>query len=518
MLAVHYVLVAILCVYGSHRFYHTLRVNIKRKSTKALSDDSFTPRVTVQLPLYNEKFVVERAIDAVARLDYPPEKLQIQIIDDSTDDSVDIAARRIKFYKDQGLDISHVRRSKRTGYKAGALADAMAEVSGEFIAIFDADFIPAPDFLRRSIAQFKDPKIGVVQSRWTYLNEKTNVLTRVQGIMLDAHFGIEQPVRYQKDCFFNFNGTAGIWRRTAIEDAGGWSADTLTEDLDLSYRAQMKGWKFIYLKDLECASEIPANMCAFKVQQHRWAKGSIEVMKKLLVPIWKSTASRRVKIEATFHLTGNFSYMLMFIDSVFFLIPSVHIRENMGLNFIGWLDIPLFVLASVSHAWFFLYGQKILHGKILDKLALMPVLLATSIGLGVNNGRAVIEALLGHVTEFERTPKIGERTQVSQGSTRKTPRRYKALSTKWADWLELSLALFYTVNLLWAIGKGYWAVTPFLLLFALGFFYTGLLSVLTRRRQNKGTPVMKTPSDPKVFISVTDNEDQARQKVLKTTV
>ena len=250
------------------------------------------PQVTVQIPLYNEKFVVARIIDAVAKFEYPQSKLQIQVIDDSSDESVAIVAERVAYYKARGFDIDHVRRDNRQGYKAGALADAMDDVKGEFIAIFDADFIPNSDFLLKTIPFFKDEKVGLVQSRWTYLNTKTNALTKLQSIMLDAHFGVEQVTRYGQGLFFNFNGTAGVWRKAAIFDAGGWKSDTLTEDTDLSYRAQMRGWDFIYRPDICSPSEIPEDMKAFKVQQHRWAKGTIEVMKKLLPTIWASDMDR----------------------------------------------------------------------------------------------------------------------------------------------------------------------------------------------------------------------------------
>ena len=429
------------------------------------------PQVTVQIPLYNEKFVVARIIDAVAKFEYPKNKLQIQVIDDSSDESVAIVAERVAYYKARGFDIDHVRRDNRQGYKAGALADAMDDVKGEFIAIFDADFIPNSDFLLKTIPFFKDEKVGLVQSRWTYLNTKTNALTKLQSIMLDAHFGVEQVTRYGQGLFFNFNGTAGVWRKAAIFDAGGWKSDTLTEDTDLSYRAQMRGWDFIYRPDICSPSEIPEDMKAFKVQQHRWAKGTIEVMKKLLPTIWASDMTLKTKTEATMHLTANITYLLMFVDSLFFLLPSVHIREQMGPNLLAWLDIPIFAFASLSHAYFFLSGQKRLHGKVMDKLMIMPALLATSIGLGVNNGRAVIEALIGYKTGFARTPKRGD------GAHKRVQQNYQTHSQNWATMLELGLAGLYSGFLIWALYQSYWVVTPFLSLFAIGFFYTSLSSL-----------------------------------------
>lgn len=517
MLVSHYVLVAVLCVYGSHRIYHTL---LARKTQKkvTLGPSNYRPYVTVQAPMFNEKFVAKRIIDALVALDYPKDKLQIQVIDDSTDDSVAIIGQEVAYYKALGYNIQHLHRTNRQGYKAGALAEAMPHVSGEFIAIFDADFIPQPDFLLKAIPNFEDPKVGVVQSRWTYLNRSSNLLTRVQGVMLDAHFGVEQVARFETDAIFNFNGTAGIWRKDAITDAGGWLADTLTEDIDLSYRAQMAGWKFIYLRDLESPSEIPTDMGSFKVQQHRWAKGAIQVMKKLLRPVWKSSLSLHAKIEATFHLTGNFCYMLMFIDSVFFLIPSVHIRESLGFNFLGWLDIPLFVLASASHAWFFLYSQKLLYGRMSDKLSIMPVLLATSIGLGVNNGRAVMEALVGHVTGFERTPKVGEIAGRSPELGNNLTSYYKALSTRAFDYVEILLAIFYVVNLIWAISKNYWVVVPFLTIFAAGFFYTGILSLLTPRAAARIKRISPLNKDVLQETGTDTNINSETKPIVKATI
>jgi len=363
----------------------------------------------------------------------------------------------------------------------------MDDVKGDFIAIFDADFIPHADFLLKTVPHFNDPKIGLVQTRWTYLNTPKNMLTRLQSIMLDAHFGIEQVTRFGKKAFFNFNGTAGIWRKETIIDAGGWRADTLTEDTDLSYRAQIKGWDFIYRPDIGCPSEIPEDMSAFKVQQHRWAKGAIEVMRKLLPTIWAADIPRNAKIEATFHLTGNLSYLLMFIDSVFFLLPTVHIREQMGANALAWLDLPIFAFASLSHAWFFLSSQTRLYGRMRDKLIIMPALLATSIGLGVNNGRAVIEALAGYKTGFARTPKTGSNNSVDLQNS------YRVNSQKWSNYLELGLSALYTGFLIWAITQAYWIVVPFLALFAAGFLYTGLSSQLEIRRRNIARKMSVTP-------------------------
>lgn len=498
VLGCHYFLVGVLCVYGAHRIYHSIialrcqQPSGARRDAAApcvtdpcITDEAAWPAVTVQAPVFNERLVIERLIDALAALDYPADKLQIQIVDDSTDDSVEAAARRIAFHRARGVDIAHVRRASRDGYKAGALNDALGASAGALIAVFDADFMPEPDFLRRTARHFEDPSVGMVQTRWRHLNIESNLLTRVQAVFLDAHFAVEQFARSHLGVFFNFNGTAGVWRKQTIIDAGGWRADTLTEDLDLSYRAQLKNWRFKYLRDVSCPSELPADIAAFKTQQHRWAKGAVEVMKKLLGRVWKSPAPLGAKIEATFHLTGNFTYMLMLIDTLFFLIPSVHIRETSDWSLLVWLDIPLFILASLSHAWFFLSSQKLLYGRVADKLAMLPALLAVSIGLGVNNGRAVIEALAGHITGFVRTPKTGDMAS-SPAHTHEKPvsrSRYKTLSARWAHLLEIALGLAYFSYILWAFMRGYYLIIPFLALFAVGFAAVGLSSMKARRAQ-----------------------------------
>ena len=502
ILAIHYLLVSILCIYGAHRIYHSVaarRLMRDMTETRLSTETPLTsfPKVTIQIPLYNEKFVVARIIDRVAAIDYPKDRLQIQVIDDSTDESIQIAAERIASHKASGFDIEHIRRSNRIGYKAGALADAMESVSGEFIAIFDADFLPEPDFLMKTLGQFHSPDVGLVQTRWSYLNSKSNRLTQLQTIMLDAHFGVEQVTRFGKGVYFNFNGTAGVWRKSTIEDAGGWKSDTLTEDTDLSYRAQLKGWKFVYCPDVTCPSEIPETMRAFKIQQHRWAKGTIEVMKKILPTIWAAPISLRKKFEASLHLTANITYLLMFIDSLFLLLPTVHIRQQMEPSFLTWLDLPIFAFASLSHAYFFLSGQKRLYGKVWDKIFILPTLLATSIGLGVNNGRAVIEALIGYKTGFARTPKIGE-----HGKSIPLKQSYQVNSENWSTMLELGLAILYTAFSIWACLQSYWIVVPFLSLFAIGFFYTSILSL----KETLALKIKTRPNSPSKTLAPTTED------------
>ncbi len=479
ILAGHFSLLLLLCFYGAHRVHLSILAKrlYKPKAPKYHFDE--LPIVTVQLPVFNEKFVVERLINTIAALDYPSDKLQIQILDDSTDETKDLIAEKVAFHKESGVWIDHIHRTDRRGFKAGALAEAMHLVKGEFIAIFDADFVPNTDLLTRAIHHLADPAVGMVQTRWEHLNRDFSLLTRAQAIMLDAHFVIEQVARDQSGAFFNFNGTAGIWRKIAIEDAGGWQADTITEDLDLSYRAQLKGWKFSYLRDIGCPSELPVNMNAFKSQQHRWAKGAIEVMKKMLVTIWKAPISKGKKIEATLHLTSNLSYMLMLIDSLLFLLPSIFIAGQDRLALALWIDLPLFALATLSHLFFFMMGQKLFFGRVLDKLIYLPLLMAIAIGLSINNGRAVLEALFGHRSAFVRTPKLGD-AAIDKTATPKQQTTYASVISRWGDMIEMALGLFYAVFLGLAVYNELWMVIPFLTIFTAGFFFAGTESIKER--------------------------------------
>ncbi|MBX9902401.1 MAG: glycosyltransferase, partial [Burkholderiaceae bacterium] len=305
----HYSLLLLLCIYGAHRLQLTW-VAWRSRAPQAAKQLDDLPIITVQLPVFNERFVVERLIDAVAALDYPRERLQIQVLDDSTDDTTNLAAARVAHHRAAGIWIEHLHRTDRTGFKAGALGAGLLHAKGEFIAIFDADFVPAPEALKEAIHAFSAPDVGMVQLRWLHLNRHYNTLTEVQAVMLDAHFAIDQVARARTGLYFNFNGTAGLWRKQAIHDAGGWQWDTITEDLDLSYRAQMKGWRFVYLHNIGCPSELPVEMTAFKSQQHRWAQGAIQVMRKTLPRLWRAPLAWRIKLEATLHLSSNLAYLL----------------------------------------------------------------------------------------------------------------------------------------------------------------------------------------------------------------
>ena len=472
-LAVYFFVLVILAVYGWHRYY-LVYLYMKNKGRQPVPLGSFNmlPRVTVQLPIYNEMYVAERLIDAVCRLDYPRELLEIQVLDDSVDETTVVAERAVRRHAAAGIDITCLHRSDRTGYKAGALEAGLHVAAGEYVAIFDADFIPTPDFLRRSVPFFTDPKVAMVQARWGHVNQDYSLLTKIQSILLDGHFVLEHGSRSRSGLFFNFNGTAGIWRRSAIEDAGGWQHDTLTEDLDLSYRAQLRGWQFVFLQDLVAPAELPVEMNAFKSQQHRWAKGSIQTCRKVLPRILRSNLPLGVKAEAFYHLTANFNYLLMFVLSVL-MAPSMVIRYNMGWYEMLLIDVPLFIAATASVGNFYMVCQRELHKDWTTRLKYLPFLLSIGIGLTVNNTRAVLEGLFNRQSEFVRTPKYCIERQADEWIGKK----YRE-SVVVQPMIELTLGLYFTATVFYALANGIYATVPFLVLFQVGFLYTALLSIV----------------------------------------
>lgn len=446
----------------------------KRRSVHSQADPlpATPPVVTVQLPVYNEQYVVERLIDAVCRIDYPADRLEIQVLDDSTDDTAALAERCVARHRARGVDIHYLRRTHRVGFKAGALREGLMAARGEFIAIFDADFVPSPDILRRTLPGFSDPRVGMIQTRWGYLNREYSLLTQVQAIMLDGHFVMEHGARSLSGRFFNFNGTAGVWRRSSIEEAGGWQHDTLTEDLDLSYRAQLAGQRFIFLEDTVSPSELPVEMNAFKSQQRRWAKGSIQTAKKLLPTILRSHLPWRAKVEAVFHLTNNVAYLLMLLLSAL-MFPSIVIRVQVGWMSSFWIDLPFLLAATASISLFYLCSEREVDpGGWKRRLLYLPCLMSIGIGICVNNSRAVMEALLGQWTEFQRTPKYG-----LQGKTGRWPwMRYRGART-WLPALELLFAFHFSLLIYYAAVNRIYSSIPFLCLFFFGFLYVGLTSV-----------------------------------------
>ena len=478
LLIPYFIVLIILAAYGAHRYW-LVYLYYKHKKNKTTTPAAYfedLPRVTVQLPIFNEQYVVDRLLDSVCKLDYPREKLDIQLLDDSTDETVEVARALVERYAALGHPVSYLHRDNRRGFKAGALEEGLKTAKGEFVAIFDADFVPPPDFLLKCIHHFTNPKIGMVQTRWTHINRNYSLLTEVEAILLDGHFVLEHSGRARSGVFFNFNGTAGMWRRIAIDEAGGWQHDTLTEDTDLSYRAQLKGWKFLYLQDVECPAELPVEMTAFKTQQARWAKGLIQVSKKILPRVLISDVPRSVKIEAWYHLTANLSYPLMIVLSVL-LLPAMVIRFYQGWFQMVYIDLPLFMASTFSISSFYLVSQKELFPKTwLRTFLYLPFLMALGIGLTITNTRAVLEALAGKQTAFARTPKYRVESKKDKVAAAKYRKRLG-----WVPWLELLVGTYFALTVYYAIDNENYITVPFLLLFVIGYWCTGLMSLLQGR-------------------------------------
>lgn len=476
ILAVYFAILLVLSFYGSHRYAIVAMYKKFAQGDDPQPDARFAPDalpvVTVQLPLFNERYVVERLIRAVCKLDYPQDKLEIQVLDDSTDDTTEKAAKIVDEMRDEGFDIKLYHREDRTGYKAGALEAGMTKARGEFIAVFDADFVPRPSFLRDTIDYFTDDEIGMVQARWEHINREFSLLTRAQAILLDGHFVLEHTARNRAGRFFNFNGTAGIWRKTTIIDAGGWEHDTLTEDLDLSYRAQLEGWQFVFLRDVTAPSEIPVEMNAFRSQQHRWAKGSIQTALKLLPRILKSDLPREIKYEAFHHLTANFAYLLMVILAVLMPLATI-IRIHQGWYEALFLDLPIFLGATFSVCYFYWVSQREIGRNAWEILRLIPAVLGLGIGVSVNNAKAVVEAMVGHQTPFVRTPKYAIQSVGESWSSKLYIRKSTILPL-----VEFALGAWFTYGIFFVVvseDHSFFSV-PFLVLFQFGFFYVATLS------------------------------------------
>ena len=483
-LVAYFFVLIILAIYGWHRYYLVyLYMKNRDKGPVAPAALDPMPVVTIQLPLYNEMYVADRLIDAVCRLDYPRDRLEIQVLDDSVDETQSIAEMAVRCFAAQGVDIKYFHRADRTGFKAGALEAGLKVARGEFIAIFDADFIPSSDFLTRLMPHFSDPRVGMVQARWGHINHDYSLLTKIQSILLDGHFVLEHGGRNRSGRFFNFNGTAGAWRRTAIDDAGGWQHDTLTEDLDLSYRAQLRGWRFVFLSDLIAPAEVPVEMNAFKSQQFRWAKGSVQTCRKLLPRILRANLPIGVKAEAFFHLTANFNYPLMCILSIL-MFPSMVIRYNMGWYEMLLIDVPLFFAATFSVCNFYMVCQREIHRDWRARIKYLPFLMSIGIGLSINNTRAVFEALFNKQSEFMRTPKY----RIEGDADEWVGKKYRQ-SVAVQPLIELALGLYFTATVFYALANQIYGTVPFLVLFQIGFLYTGLLSIV---QQYAGDPNVVT--------------------------
>lgn len=461
----------ILFVFGLHGFIMIFYYNKYRDNKPVPTDKIKEPLVTIQLPLFNEMYVVERLINSVCEIDYPKNKLEIQVLDDSTDETVKITARAVEQKKNEGFDIIHVRRTNREGFKAGALKEGLKTAKGEYIAIFDADFIPDKNFLRKTLSFFTDENIGLVQTRWEHLNGDFSLLTKAQALALDGHFVIEQSVRNKAGFFINFNGTGGVWRKECIEDAGNWHADTLTEDLDLSYRAQLNGWRFVYLKDFTSPAELPSEINALKSQQFRWTKGAIETAKKILPLVWKSDVPMRVKLQSTFHLTNNIVFPFILLAAIL-NVPLIFIK-NSGSHELYFAVMSLFVLAFISSFLFYLYSQKDVRADWRKKIVLFPLFMAGSMGFAVNNSRAVMEGLLSRKSEFVRTPKFKLENEKDSWVGKRYTNRKIGLSV----YVELIMAIYCLVGIGSSIYFAEIAALPFQILFFLGFSFVSLTSI-----------------------------------------
>ena len=475
ILVPYFAILIILSFYGLHR-YHMIRGYWKHRKampTEAPQRFEQLPRVTIQLPIYNEQYVVERLVEEVSKIDYPRELLQIQVLDDSTDETHPFAERLVAEYKAAGLPIEYIYRTDRRGYKAGALQNGLRTATGEIVAIFDADFLPPSDFLERTVHYFADPHVGMVQTRWGYVNRHYNVLTEVQAMLLDGHFVLEHVARSGGGRFFNFNGTAGILRRSMIEDAGGWQHDTLTEDSDLSYRAQLKGWKFVYVPSIECKSELPVETYGFQVQQSRWAKGLTQVAKKLLVPILKSDLPFKVKAEAFFHLTPNISYPLMIVVSAL-MLPVMIVRFYMGWFQMVVIDLPLIIASFWSISAFYVVAHRELFPYSWKRAFLfLPPLMAAGVALTIINSKAVLEALFGYQTGFARTPKyaIGSSQKIKLENV-----QYRRRSG-WLPYAEIAVGTGFLAMTAFAVESFNYLAVPFLLLFVSGYYWAGFTTL-----------------------------------------
>ena len=474
----YFAILAILSFYGFHR-YLLVWLFRRHQDRAAVVTERFQelPFVTVQLPFYNEMYVVQRVIDAVCAFDYPRDRFEIQLLDDSTDETQKIARAAAEEWRKRGIDIHYIHRDNRSGFKAGALENGLKTARGEFVAIFDADFVPQPDFLQKTIHYFTNPKVGLVQGRWEHINRNYSFLTRAQAILLDGHFMMESNTRFLSGRFFNFNGTAGILRRQAIRDAGGWEHDTLTEDLDLSYRAQMKGWKFVFLPDLPVPAELPVEMNAFKAQQCRWAKGAMQTGKKVLPRLLRGDYSPAEKLEAWYHLTANISYPLMMVLALL-LFPALIVRFNQGWFELVTIDLPLFTLSFASVNCFYITAQKALHRDWFKRILYLPALMAIGIGITIAVAKSVLEGAIGMKSPFVRTPKYSVEGKKGDWKKKKYRGRVGLIPV-----VEIAFGLYFSYMNYYAFSMGIYGVMPFLCLFQFGYLYTGIGTLLQGIKQ-----------------------------------
>lgn len=441
--------------------------NLVTECYRHSEEDNDWPAVTTQIPIYNEYNVAPRVMRAAASMTYPEGRHEVQVLDDSNDETRQLIDQTTRALRAEGVDIRVIRRKNREGFKAGALAEGLKSARGELIAIFDADFVPPRDYLQRNVPFFlEDPRLGLLQARWGHLNRKRSLLTRIQSIGIDGHFMIEQSARNWSGLFMNFNGTAGVWRKTAIEESGGWQWDTLTEDMDLSYRVQFRGWHTLYVPDVVVPAEIPEDVGAFKSQQFRWAKGSVQTAMKLLPEVFGSNVSLFKKVEAFFHLTHYLVHPLMVIMAL--LALPVLLMLKFSLNPFIFAALALLLLtAMAAPSTLYLISQRASYGKgWIRRVVYLPFLVAVGIGIAISNTRAVLEALMGHESPFVRTPKKGDREFL----------RYR-IRLPWSGMLEILLGIYCAGSLGYYLAAGKYLVGPFLAAYATGFLFVGLLTL-----------------------------------------
>jgi hypothetical protein len=501
----YFAVLLLLAMYGLHRSHLVFTVLRHRKTTFAtptIAECDF-PHVTVQLPLYNEATVATRLLDHVAALDYPRDRLEIQVLDDSTDETVAIVRAHVALLREQTngeLDITYIHRTDRTGYKAGALDNGLGVAKGEIVAIFDADFLPQPEFLRALVPHFSNPKVGMVQARWGHLNRERSVLTRTQALMLDGHHLVENRARSAAGWLFNFSGTGGMWRRTAIKDAGGWQHDTLTEDLDLSYRAQLRGWQFIYRENVVTPAELPEDLSAFRAQQFRWAKGTVQTARKLMVHVMTAKLTFMQRVEAFFHLTPHFAYPLMVVLSVL-LLPALIAMPATNPQTMLLIDLPLCVGTTGSLAAFYALAEQAQGRRKIQALIQLPALIALGAGLAPHLTKAVFEGMRSMAGEFVRTPKNGGNNRL----------RYRAAAD--LPLVEIALCLFSFASVVASIETGHWFATPFAMMFMGGYGYVAGLVVTEQASRRRAAAAMPVESESVPPISSGSTEEEGVEKL-----
>ncbi|MDI3289835.1 cellulose synthase family protein [Polyangium sp. 15x6] len=488
LVVLYFAVLLALSAYGLHRLHLVIlclrhRREIERAKQMPHVAEEDLPRVTIQLPLFNESTVAARLLEATARMDYPADKLEIQVLDDSTDETQALVRAHVDRLRERGVDAVYLHRTNRVGYKAGALDEGLKVAKGDLVAIFDADFIPQPSFVRSIVGHFADPKIGMVQTRWGHLNREHSVLTKVQALMLDGHHLVENRARYGAGLLFNFSGTGGMWRKNAIHEAGGWQHDTLTEDLDLSYRAQLAGWKFVYREDVVSPSELPEDVSALRAQQYRWAKGTVQTARKLLKRVLSSNISFAQRLEALFHLTPHFAYPLMVTLSVLLLPALVLLPATDTLTMLI-VDLPLCVATTGSLAAFYMFAEAAQGRSRANVLTRLPMLIALGTGLAPHLSKAVFEGMRHMAGEFVRTPKHG----TNKG-------RYRARAD--LPLLETGLCLLSFGSTVASIQTGHYFATPFAALFTIGYGYVAMLVAheQSARRRETAPMLLATPSE-----------------------